>query len=379
MSKVRIALIAILITSVAFISCERAQKMLDPVVDDMTVADDTMKMMTDMTDSTMYMSWASVALPVPPTEVTNPGESGGVHGMGTRTVYINDTGAMANMDGTMYPAGTVIVKTIMDDANTFVQKKAVMMKSDDPMYAGHNGWMYAKYARSSEDAEYMQVKGSNLEDAAMGCHGCHAKAGTEGDSGHDSVFVSLTMDDMADDKMMKIMTDMMDSTMYMSWAHVALPVPPTEVTNPGESGGVHGMGTRTVYINDTGAMANMDGTMYPAGTVIVKTIMDDANTFVQKKAVMMKSDDPMYAGHNGWMYAKYARSSEDAEYMQVKGSNLEDAAMGCHGCHAKAGTEGDSGHDSVFVSLAMDDMTDEMDNAHGDPADDGNANAGDVQ
>ena len=75
--------------------------------------------------------------------------------------------------------------------------------------------------------------------------------------------------------------------------------------------------------------------------------MDDTNTFVAKTALMMKTDDPMHAGHNGWIYEKYARPSADAEYMQVKGSNLEDAGNGCHGCHAQAGTEGSSGHDSV--------------------------------
>ena len=285
---------------------------------------------------------------------------------------------MANKDGTMYPAGTVIVKTIMDDANTFVAKKALMTKTDDPMYADHNGWMYVKYARPSESDEYMMVGGGSVENS-MGCHGCHAKAGTEGDSGHDSVFVSLSVDDTSDDAMMGMMKDMLDSTMYMSWANVALPAPPAEVTNPGDSGGAHGMGTRTVYINDIGAMANKDGTMYPAGTVIVKTIMDDANTFVAKKAVMMKSDDPTYAGHNGWIYSKFARSSEDAEYMQVKGSNLADAANGCHGCHAKAGTEGDSGHDSVFVLLSIDDgMADHIDDANGD-MDGADANGADTQ
>ena len=189
--KIQFALIAILIASAAFVSCTRSQEMLAPVADDM-MADDEMTM--DMMDPTMYMSWANVALPVPPTEVTNPAETGAAHGMGTRIVYINDIGAMANKDGTAYPAGTRIVKTIMDDTNTFVAKTALMMKTDDPMYEGHDGWIYEKYARPSVDAEYMQVKGSNLEDAGNGCHGCHAKAGTEGSSGHDSVFVSLSMD-----------------------------------------------------------------------------------------------------------------------------------------------------------------------------------------
>ena len=211
MLKPQIALIAILIACVAFVSCERTQKMLEPVADDMMTDDDmsTDMMMVDMMkmlDPTMYMSWAHVALPAPApmAEATSPIETGAAHnpahvetGVTTsRTFYINDSGAMANKAGTMYPAGTVIVKEIMDDTETFVDKVAVMMKSDDPMYAGHNGWVYAKYARSSADGEYMQVRGSNLEDAGNGCHGCHVKAD------NDSVFVSLSMDDMmADDDM----------------------------------------------------------------------------------------------------------------------------------------------------------------------------------
>ena len=109
--------------------------------------------------------------------------------------------------------------------------------------------------------------------------------------------------------------------------------------------------------------------------MIVKTIMDDANTFVAKKAMMMKSDDPMYADHNGWMYVKYARASETDEYMMVGGGSLENS-MGCHGCHAKAE------NDSVFVSLSMDDMED-MGDANGADANGGtdgaDANGGDAQ
>ena len=199
MLKLQITLIAILIACVAFVSCDRAQKMLEPAAEDITATDDkpmdmTMDMMK-MMDSTMYMSWASVALPAPAMTVEeaaaamNPGGTGAIHGEGSRTVYINDAGAVANKAGTAYPAGTMIVKVIMDDTDTFVAKKALMMKSDDPMYTGHNGWVYKKYARSSADGEYMQVKGSNLEDAGNGCHGCHAKAA------NDSVFVSVPMDD----------------------------------------------------------------------------------------------------------------------------------------------------------------------------------------
>ena len=217
MLKVQVALIAILIASVAFVSCEKTQQMLDPVADDMMATDDMMaadSMMMDMMkmlDSSMYMSWAHVALPAPApmAEATSPIETGAAHnpahvetGVTTsRTVYINDTGAVANKAGaTEYPDGTIIVKAIMDDTETFVDKVAVMMKSDDEMYTGHNGWVYKKYARSSADGEYMQVRGSNLEDAGNGCHGCHVQAD------NDSVFVSLPMDD-PDDIMADDMTD----------------------------------------------------------------------------------------------------------------------------------------------------------------------------
>ncbi len=216
MLKFQTALIMILITCLTFVSCDRAQNALKPVTDgtmdgDDTMPDDDMMMdMMKMLDSTMYMSWAHVMLPAPGEhdDAMNPAETGGVHGMGTRTVYINEIGTMANKDGTMYPAETVIVKTIMDDANTFVAKKAVMQKTADPMYADHGGWMYVKYARSSADGEYEMVGGGSVE-KSMGCHGCHAKAGTEGASGHDSVFVSLSMgDDMDHD-----MSDDMDHDM----------------------------------------------------------------------------------------------------------------------------------------------------------------------
>ncbi len=187
MKKRYMALSAILIISVVFVSCERTQQMLKPVADDTTPTDEMMEMLT-ITEA--HHAWAHVMLPVPGALDTaaDASETGEVHGKGSRTVYINAVGAAANQAGTPYPAGTIIVKEIMDDTNTFVAKTATMLKSDDPMYAAHNGWIYKKYARASASVAYMQVKGSNLEDAANGCHGCHVRAE------NDSVFVSLSMD-----------------------------------------------------------------------------------------------------------------------------------------------------------------------------------------
>ena len=226
MLKLPIFLIAVSIVCVAFVSCDRTQQVLKPAADEMMVADEMMTgddMMMDMMkmlDSTMYMSWAHVMLPAPGAldAATSPAETGAAHNpppidggaLTARTVYINDIGAMANKAGAAeYPAGTIIVKEIMDKTETFVDKVAVMMKSDDMMYAGHNGWVYTKYLRPSADGEYMQIRGSNLEDAGNGCHGCHIGAA------NDSVFVSLSMDDMMDDTMMDddSMDDMDDTMM----------------------------------------------------------------------------------------------------------------------------------------------------------------------
>jgi hypothetical protein len=391
MLKVQIALIAILIASVAFVSCERMQKMLEPAADDMMDTGDMMSAgdrLAEMMAMTTYRLWTSVALPVPPATVTAPAESGGAHGMGTRTVYISDAGVMALKDASMttFPEGTLIIKEIMDETNTFLMRVAAMEKTADPMYAAHNGWKYTQYQRESATAGLMPQAGDIPGGSSDGCHGCHVKAD------NDSVFVSLPMDDMEDtDDMMGMMMDMMDSTMYMSWASVALPAPTMTVAeaaaalNAAGTGAAHGEGTRTAYINDIGTTANMEGTAYLAGTMIVKTIMDDANTFVAKKALMTKTDDPMYADHNGWMYVKYARASETDDYMMVGGGSLE-GSMGCHGCHAKAS------NDSVFVSLSMkEDVTPETPDAdagaddadtgagNGGAADDGDANGGDAQ
>ncbi len=212
MLKPQIALIAILIACVAFVSCERAQKMLEPAADDMMTDDDmttsddmSTDMMMDMTkllDPTMYMSWAHVALPAPTMTVAEAAAAGNAAGTGaahnpgsdvftSRTVYINEVGAMANKAGaTEYPVGTIIVKAIMDETETSVDKVAVMMKDDDPMYAGHNGWMYAKYFLSSDGTPELKAGSHVPGHEGNGCHGCHAKAT------NDSVFVSLSMPEM---------------------------------------------------------------------------------------------------------------------------------------------------------------------------------------
>lgn len=216
-----IALLTLLIGCLTFISCDAVQELVTATTmpeddmtdtDDMMPADDTVAtddMPTDhstMTDDdmmptdemiaglpmyiSMYASWLA-------TPASEPVGSGIVHGEGDRTVYISDVGAMALGDADMnaFPAGTIIVKEIMDDANTFVQKIATMVKTDDPMYAAHNGWIYKKYARPNEDAGYMQVRGDGLPDAAEGCHGCHAAAP------NDSVFVQFPTVDVSTEGM----------------------------------------------------------------------------------------------------------------------------------------------------------------------------------
>ena len=211
----------------------------------------------------------------------------------------------------------------MDDANTFIQKVATMKKTDD---SRHNGWTYKKYGRPDENADYMQVKGDGLPDAAEGCHACHTAATT------DSVFVDFSMDDATTDDSMTTDDGMMteDDTMadYTSWLSVTY-----AAISP-----AHGSGDRIVYINDIGAMALQDESMtaFPVGTVVVKDIMDDTNTAVAKTERMEKTDE--YATENGWLYNEGATQA------------------GCHGCHVAAGA-GVPGIDSVFtIQFPMPDM-----------------------
>ena len=195
MLKFQVGLIALLIGCFVFISCDMLQDMLAP-----PMPEEDMMMGLPMYIS-MYTSW------LPKVSYPGPTGTGGVHGEGARTVYINDVGAMALEDENMtaYPAGTIIVKEIMDDVNTFVQKVATMMKTDD---SRHNGWTYKKYARPDENTDYMQVKGDGLPDAAEGCHACHTAAPM------DSVFVDFSMDaTTTDDGMMDDGTMTEDGTM----------------------------------------------------------------------------------------------------------------------------------------------------------------------
>ena len=341
MLKAQMGLIALLIGCVAFISCDQIVELLAPPMPEEDMTDNGMMPTDDMmaglpTYIAMYTSW------LPKVTYPEATETGLAHGEGARTIYINDVGAMALEDEnlTAYPAGTIIVKEIMDDANTFIQKVATMKKTDD---SRHNGWTYKKYARPDENSDYTQVKGDGLPDAAEGCHACHTGAPV------DSVFVDFSMDDTpTDDGTMPDDMTMEDDTMstdgmlpvtvdlagYTSWMSNPL-------SGPIGTGGAHGQNARTVYINDVGAMALQDAsvTAYPAGTIVVKDIMDATNTSIQSRAIMVKTDDLTYTDHNGWIY-KYV--DINAESVEV-GSDGLDGQQGCHSCHLGAAM------DSVFA------------------------------
>ena len=207
MLKYQMGLIALLIGCFAFISCDMIQEILTPPMpeDDMTetgdmmptddtmptddmTTDDTMPtddMATDdmATDDTMptddsmttedgtmadYTSWLSATLP------TAIGSGAAAHAGGARIIYINDIGAMALQDGmATFPAGTIVVKDIMDDTNTAVAKTERMEKTDG--YATENGWLY------------------NEGNSQAGCHGCHSTAGVDPIPGMDSVFASQAL------------------------------------------------------------------------------------------------------------------------------------------------------------------------------------------
>ncbi len=192
MLKYRIALLIVLIGCVALVACSRTQ---DAIMEAMDDPGDDMMDPGDMMDMVMEMdahkTWESVDLPAPMMTVEeaaaamNAAGTGQAHGTGVRTVYFNEAAAMANKaDGDkMYPAGSMIIKEVMNDDNTEIVHTASMTKTDDPMYMDRGGWIYG-------------VGGMNLAMAdSVGCDGCHAKAG----EGNDYVFVSLMMDYMSGD------------------------------------------------------------------------------------------------------------------------------------------------------------------------------------
>ena len=191
MLKFQIVLLAILVACVPFTSCDRVQRVVMP-----TEATDGAMMPDPILQEVLaaYKSWRyAQPLPVPPATFTEAKDSGSAHGLGARTVYLTGIdhqffyAVPAAIDaGTpvIYPAGLTLAKEIMDDTNTFVWRVAIMQKTDDPMYADHNGWMYVQYQRDSETDTFVAKAGDGTERGSMGCHGCHAKAA------HDSVFVT---------------------------------------------------------------------------------------------------------------------------------------------------------------------------------------------
>ena len=191
MLKFQIVLLVILVACVPLTSCDRVQRIVTP-----TEATDGDMMPAPILQEVLaaYKSWRyAQPLPAPPAIFTEAKDSGSAHGLGARTVYLTGIdhqffyAVPAAIDaGTpiIYPAGLTLVKEIMDDTNTFVWRVAIMQKTDAPMYADHNGWIYVQYQRDSETDTFVAKAGDGTERGSMGCHSCHAKAT------HDSVFVT---------------------------------------------------------------------------------------------------------------------------------------------------------------------------------------------
>ena len=215
-------LIAILIVCIAFTSCERIQKIVAPTLatDEDTTSEDMIS--GDMMSENMlneilaaYKSWSyAQPLPPPPATFTEAKDSGSAHGLGNRSVYIDGLdhqffygvpAAIAAGTPVIYPTGLTIVKEIMDDTNAFVWRIAVMKKTDDPMYADHNGWMYVQYQRDSEMGAFVAKAGDGTAKGSMGCHGCHAKAA------HDSLFVTELLLDLGTQRLESLQSGQTDA------------------------------------------------------------------------------------------------------------------------------------------------------------------------
>ena len=156
-----------LLCCVFFMSCDEAQQIMKPVMPP-------------------ELSAEGIRIDITPTEDGNPG-----HGSGNRLVYINGIGVPALKDDTRktFPVGTLIIKEVNDDTNTFVQHVASMKKTNDPQYASHNGWRYTQHTRQTETEKFVAVSGDVPGSNSEGCHACHAQAPK------DSVFTQLPTPD----------------------------------------------------------------------------------------------------------------------------------------------------------------------------------------
>ena len=138
----------------------------------------------------------------------------------------------------------------------------------------------------------------------------------------------------------------MDIAMYRTWTSV-------EIGAPSAHGVAHGHGDRTTYINAPGVetLQDMSAETFPHGTMLVKDIMDDTNSFLWRVAVMWKTDDMMYDGHAGWKYVQYQRASEADDFVAAAGDGTDKGSNGCHGCHSAVNSPDVPGRDYVFVEL----------------------------
>ena len=252
MLKIQMALIALLIGCLAFTSCDLIQELVTPEMMPEEMMPEEM-MPEEMMAA--YTSWLSATLE------TAVGTGAQAHPGSARTIYINDIGAMALQDASMttFPAGTILVKEVMDAAGTSVVETARMEKTD--MYATENGWLY------------------NDGSSQAGCHSCHVKAGVGDAPGMDGVFTAgaliaaAAMDDGAmDDGTMDDGT-MDDGTM---------------------DDGTMDDGTMDDGTMDDGTMD--DGTMDDGTTTMDDGTMDDGTM-----------DDGTMDDGDGWYYGRWVR------------------------------------------------------------------------
>ena len=159
----------LLLGCLACLACDEAQQIMRPVLPP-------------------ELSTPGIRIEITPTEAGNPG-----HGFGTRSVYINGIGVGALRDETLkaFPIGTLIIKEVNNNTNTFVQHVAIMKKTDDPASTAHNGWLYTQHTRQTETAKFMAVSGDVAGSTSEGCHACHVQAPK------DSVFTQLPTPDTA--------------------------------------------------------------------------------------------------------------------------------------------------------------------------------------
>jgi len=237
----------------------------------------------------------------------------------TRRIYTNASDL--SRDGE-YPEGTLVVKETFthDAAGDFAWPDAMgilaMAKREAGFDAEHGDWEYLVL-----DTDNLDV----LDSGALGtCIGCHSAA--DGDAGSDYLFAHPY----------QYQAEESDFDDYASWHLVGTEQGPDAFLGEAHAGNDENA-VRKIYKKQLAANPNEEGWGHPVGTMLLKTVENEAQEIIGKTGMVKRGGD-------------YDPANGDWEYYMWDGAGdlVNSGALGaCIGCHAEA-NGGGGGRDYVF-------------------------------